>query len=186
MLVANDSKEILVFCDLHGHGKKNNSFMYGCDKAANGGFCSWTKVRLLPRIIAKNTPLFSYNDCTFRVEIDKQRTARVIFWKEFSVTNSFTLESSYYGYMRGDEIVAYNDEDYFSIGVSLLHSLLQYTFMLKQIEKEMIVTKGWLKPSKLIQLTGIPAAELLKKQINHENAEEKRKKRGQNYGCINA
>jgi hypothetical protein len=79
--------------------------------------------------------------------------------------------------MRGDEIVAYNDEDYFSIGVSLLHSLLQYTFMLKQIEKEMVITKGWLKPSKLIQLTGVPAAELLKKQIHHEKAEEKKRKR---------
>ena len=34
----------LIYCDLHGHSKKLNSFVYGCNTAANGGFSSWTKV----------------------------------------------------------------------------------------------------------------------------------------------
>ena len=164
-ITIEDGKEILVFCDLHGHGRKSNSFVYGCDKAAKGGFCSWTKVRLLPRIIAKKTPLFSYKDCTFRVESDKQRTARVVVWKELSVTNSFTLESSFYGYLRGDKILPYTDNDYEKIGVCFLTSLLEYIRMLKQLEFELAITKGCLKPSQIAQLTGTPAADIIKKEI---------------------
>lgn len=72
--------------------------MYGCNLAANGGFTSWTKVRLFPRILAKITPLFNLKDCRFRVDQSKLGTARVIVWKEFGVTNSFTLENSFHGY----------------------------------------------------------------------------------------
>ncbi len=175
-LVA-EKKEILVFCDLHGHSKKIGSFIYGCNKAAHGGFCSWTKVRLLPRVMAKRCPLFSYGDCRFRVENDKQRTARVVMWKEFGVTNSFTLESSFYGYMRGDEILPYTPDDYATIGEALLMSMLEYHYLLKEIEKELVITRGWLKPSKLKQLTGTPAADLLARKIAQQKEEAKRKQR---------
>ena len=51
---------IHIFCDLHGHNKAPNSFVYGCHKAANQGLLSWTKTRLLPKIIATHTPLFDF------------------------------------------------------------------------------------------------------------------------------
>lgn len=95
-------REILVYCDLHSHSKKFNSFIYGCNTAANGGFTSWTKTRLFPRVIAKRSSLFSYPDCRFIVKPDKQGTGRVVVWKEFSITNSFTLETSLMGYKIGD------------------------------------------------------------------------------------
>lgn len=31
----NQDKDISIFCDLHGHNRKNNCFFYGCNKAAN-------------------------------------------------------------------------------------------------------------------------------------------------------
>ena len=99
-MMAQFSKErnFLVYCDLHCHSKKKNSFIYGCNTAANGGFTSWTKTRLLPRIFARQTPIFNFKDCRFRIDPDKLGTARVIVWREFGVTNSFTLENSFYGY----------------------------------------------------------------------------------------
>jgi murein tripeptide amidase MpaA len=30
-------REILVFCDLHGHSMKKHSFLYGCNKTVDGG-----------------------------------------------------------------------------------------------------------------------------------------------------
>jgi hypothetical protein len=75
--------KILLYCDIHGHSRKKNSFIYGCNTAANGGFNSWTKVRLYPRILAKNSHLFSIRDCRFKVEKHKLGTARVVAWKEF-------------------------------------------------------------------------------------------------------
>ena len=47
-----DKRNIWIYCDLHGHSKKKNSFFYGCNTSSNGGFLSWTIVRLLPRIFA--------------------------------------------------------------------------------------------------------------------------------------
>jgi len=47
---------IFLFCDLHGHSKKLNSFIYGC---AQRELSNWTKVRLLPRILAKLTTMFN-------------------------------------------------------------------------------------------------------------------------------
>jgi len=76
-----DKRQIWIFCDLHGHSKKKNSFFYGCNTAANGGFLSWTIVRLLPRIFAKKTHMFNYKDCKFRVEPYKIGTARIVAWK---------------------------------------------------------------------------------------------------------
>jgi hypothetical protein len=100
-------REVLMFCDLHSHSKKLNSFIYGCNTAANGGFTSWTKVRLLPRVIARRSTLFSYPDCRFMVKPDKQGTGRVVAWKEFSITNSFTLETSFLGYKIGQIFVSF-------------------------------------------------------------------------------
>ena len=49
--LGSEDKELLIFCDLYGHTRKNGSFMSGCSKASKGSFCRWTKVRLLPIII---------------------------------------------------------------------------------------------------------------------------------------
>jgi hypothetical protein len=173
--LVSERREILVYCDLHGHSRKMNSFIYGCNKVANGGFCSWTKVRLLPRLIAMKTPLFSYRDCKFRVETEKQRTARVVIWKEFEVTNSFTLESSFFGYTRGDDVVAFRPQEYYRLSEALLEALLEYHYVLKSIEQELLITKGWLKPSRLVALTGTPAADLLAQQLANEKLERRRK-----------
>lgn len=98
-----DKRSIWIFCDLHGHSKKRNSFFYGCNTAANGGFLSWTIVRLLPRIFAQKTHMFNYKDCKFRVEPYKIGTARIVAWKQFQITHSFTLENSFYGYDIGED-----------------------------------------------------------------------------------
>lgn len=45
-----------------------------------------------------------------------------------------------------------------SIGEDLMKSLTEYRSCLKSIENELIVTKGWLKPKLLLEVTGTPAA----------------------------
>ena len=91
-------RDVFLFCDIHGHSRKRNSFLYGNKLAANGGFLSWTKVRLLPRILAKKSEMYSYKGSKFKVEKCKRNTARVVCWDELKITNSFTLENSFYGY----------------------------------------------------------------------------------------
>ena len=95
----------MIFCDIHCHSKKLNSFFYGCNTAARGGMTSWTKTRLLPRIIAKRTIKFSLKHSHFKIEEDKLGTGRVVVWDELGVTNSFTFENSYYGFINSQNQV---------------------------------------------------------------------------------
>ena len=98
MKKCSQKREIHIFTDLHGHSQRKHSFIFGCNQASNGGTSTWTKVRLIPRILSKRTPFFTINDCRFRVTDDKQSTARITAWNELKITNSFTLETSFYGY----------------------------------------------------------------------------------------
>jgi len=41
--------------------------------------------------------LFKLKDCRFRIEKNKESTARVVVFKEFGIVNSFTLECSFFG-----------------------------------------------------------------------------------------
>ena len=150
------SKErpILLYCDLHGHSRKKNSFIYGCNRAANGGFNSWTKVRLYPRILARDNHVFDINSCKFKVEKSKLGTGRVVVWSEFDVTNSFTLENSFHGFDYGDTFKEFTADDLRNLGVDLVLALYHYQKVLLEIEKELIITKGWLKPKRLLEVTG--------------------------------
>ncbi len=131
--LVDSGNTILVYCDLHGHSKLYNSFIYACHKVANATFTSWTRTRLLPRILAKKCPLFDYRQCSFKVEIDKVNTARVVIWKEFGVTSSFTLESSIYAYTVGNEVVRFAEREYEQIGESLMQALHEYQQILRQL-----------------------------------------------------
>lgn len=43
--------------------------------------------------------MFSYQDSTFTVQRSKQGTGRVVVWKEMKLDHSYTLESSFCGYV---------------------------------------------------------------------------------------
>ena len=52
---------------------------------------------------------------------------------------------------------------------------------LKQIEKELIQTNGWLKPKLLLEITGEPAAEKLAKEIADKLNQERRMRMIEQY-----
>ena len=133
-----EKRHIWIYCDIHGHSKKKNSFFYGCNTAANGGFLSWTIVRILPRIFAQKTHLFSYKDCRFKVEPYKIGTGRVVAWKQFQITHSFTLENSFYGFDFGeDESKEFTQDEYQLVGTKFCESIYELHFVWKQIKREL-------------------------------------------------
>lgn len=120
-------REVFLFCDFHGHSRKRNSFMYGNLYAANGGFLSWTKIWLLPWILARWCEMFNYKGCWFKVEKNKLGTSWVVCWDQLKITNSFTLENSFYGYKYGEarNTIAYTPSKLEEIGMSLGYSLIE-------------------------------------------------------------
>ena len=73
-----------IYIDLHSHSRALGSFFYSCPHIGNEGFSSWTKVRLLPKIMAQiSGPLFDYNKCRFKIQKGKEGTGRVVAWRQF-------------------------------------------------------------------------------------------------------
>lgn len=51
--------------------------------------------QLFANLMSKNLDFFSLQDSLFKVTKEKERSSRVVFWREFQVLYSFTLEISY-------------------------------------------------------------------------------------------
>jgi len=47
--------------------------------------------------MATTFPIFSFKDCKFANEKEKETTARIVLFKEFGILNSYTLESTFHG-----------------------------------------------------------------------------------------
>lgn len=83
----------MLFCDLHGHSRKQNVFMYGCDNKA-----SPQTFRYFPYILSKLNPYFSFENSRFGVQKSKESTARIALFKYLKNTPCiFTMESSFAG-----------------------------------------------------------------------------------------
>lgn len=48
-------QEVVLYCDFHGHSRKNNVFMYGCD-AGGDGTGTRLRQRVFPLMLSKNAP----------------------------------------------------------------------------------------------------------------------------------
>ena len=82
----------MLYCDLHGHSRRKNVFMYG-----NSNSDSPDETKLFPFIMSKLCPFFSYGYSRFAVQRHKENTARITMWRELRVPNVFTLDASFCG-----------------------------------------------------------------------------------------
>lgn len=128
-----EKAEIKVYCDLHGHSKRYDSFIYACHHVLNATHDSWNSTRMLTKIMARTCSSFDYHQCSFEIKPDKVNTARVVIWKEFKVMHSFTLETSIYGYTSNGRIIQFEDKDYLFIGKALMLSLYEYGVILGKL-----------------------------------------------------
>lgn len=94
-----DSGGVVFSCDMHGHSRNMNVFMYACRN-----FGDENTVRLpnqyiwnIPESVIHFCPIFSTNNCKMALEKDKDTTARIVLFKEFGIQNSYTLEATFFG-----------------------------------------------------------------------------------------
>ncbi|XP_022252667.1 cytosolic carboxypeptidase 2-like isoform X3 [Limulus polyphemus] len=115
--------DILLFCDIHGHSRKYNSFIYGCDSKKE----TTDQQHVFPFLMQKwASDLFSLSCCWYKVQRIKEGTARIAMWR-LGVTNSYTLEASMAGSSKGN-LAGYHftTSDYEAIGHHFCEALLEY------------------------------------------------------------
>ncbi|XP_061420784.1 cytosolic carboxypeptidase 2-like isoform X1 [Lethenteron reissneri] len=124
-----EKREVVMFCDLHGHSRRSNVFVYGCEGAAGSGHGprGGQSGRVFPLMMSKNIPdKFSYESCRFKVQKSKEGTSRVSMWR-MGIANSFTLETTFAGSTLGERKgTHFSVEDLKSVGYQLCDTLLDY------------------------------------------------------------
>lgn len=71
--------------------------------------------RVFALLMAKTNPLMNYNQCTFKVESAKDKTARIQLWRELKVNWVYTYECSFFG----QDQKHFSIQDYMNSGVSI-------------------------------------------------------------------
>jgi cytosolic carboxypeptidase protein 2/3 len=89
-------REIVLYCDLHGHSRRKNIFMYGNNIKEQPH-----STRVFPYIMSKLCDYFSFEQSRFSMSRTKDGTARVAMFKELNIPNIFTMEASFCGADKG-------------------------------------------------------------------------------------
>ncbi|XP_072722847.1 cytosolic carboxypeptidase 3 isoform X2 [Ciconia boyciana] len=131
-------RDVFLYCDIHGHNRKQNVFMYGCERKQQAK-APYVHPRVFPLLLSKSCPdKFSFPDCRFRVRKSKEGTGRVVMWK-MGINNSYTLEASICGSKLGCRQSTHFDmKDLESIGQHFCDALLNYCVHNKE-EHEKVV-----------------------------------------------
>ncbi|NXD74406.1 CBPC2 carboxypeptidase, partial [Eolophus roseicapillus] len=118
-------REVVLYCDFHGHSRKNNVFMYGCDGGGTGAGLRLHQ-RIFPLMFSKNAPdKFSFPSCKFKVQRSKLGTGRVVMWR-LGVSNSYTMEAAFSGSTLGGRRSHFTVQDLTALGCHLCDTLLDF------------------------------------------------------------
>ncbi|XP_077195342.1 cytosolic carboxypeptidase 3 isoform X2 [Paroedura picta] len=121
-----EERNVILYCDLHGHSRKENVFMYGCEKREQQEEGTSLYQRIFPFLMSKNCPdKFSFPDCSFKIQKGKEGTGRVVMWK-MGIINSYTLEVTFCGSKLGNIGSHFNTKDLESIGYRFCDTLLDF------------------------------------------------------------
>ncbi|XP_077938103.1 cytosolic carboxypeptidase 2 isoform X2 [Gasterosteus aculeatus] len=117
--------DVVLYCDFHGHNRKNNVFMYGCNNRGDASLK--LQERVFPLMMSKNASnKFSFKSCKFRVQKSKEGTGRIAMWR-LGIKNSYTMEATFGGSTLGDRRgTHFTTRDLKSLGFYFCDTLLDY------------------------------------------------------------
>ncbi|KAK3798821.1 hypothetical protein RRG08_007178 [Elysia crispata] len=160
--------EIALYCDLHGHSRKPNVFMYGnntsseADSTPVGSARAFISERLFPWLMSLRSPeKFHFKSCKFQIRRCKESTGRVVMWRQLNVFNSFTLEATFSGtVLDRDSCRHFNILDFMEMGKILAQTVLDYhraqddhntqtqavLGLTQVITEQILISKGLLEP----------------------------------------
>ena len=119
-------REISMYIDLHGHSRKYNIFMYGCEEKKRPN----PKVRAFPKFFSLHNvgkKYVSYADCSFHVRKGRESTARVVVSRDIGIPLSYTVEATFCGTDSGALKYCHMNTGHLEeVGIALVDSFIQY------------------------------------------------------------
>ncbi|XP_077868214.1 uncharacterized protein LOC100369281, partial [Saccoglossus kowalevskii] len=159
--------EMVVYCDLHGHSRKHNVFIYGCNSGmkGEGGAASFLQDRLFPWMMSVKAPdKFSFRGCKFQVKKCKESTGRVVMWRQLGISNSFTMEATFCGsknLLSAEPPRHFTSKDFESMGKHFCEVVLDYT---KAKENKRVKRDSSLYSELILELTRQLTHQILEKR----------------------
>lgn len=124
-------REVFWYVDCHGHSRKKNTFMYGCNNKSASGYNKY-KEKVIPFMFSYNNESFSFKDCNFTVQKAREGTARYVIHNEYNVVNSYTLEASFFGADKGlYQDCHFTPTQLYDMGKSFWLTLKEYSMIVK-------------------------------------------------------
>ena len=78
---------------------------------------------MFPFIAFKLNPQISFEDCTFSIQEEKKKTARVYLSLTHQITNIYTYEASFFGYIKDNKKLPFGIEEFRGLGNTLCQAL---------------------------------------------------------------
>ncbi|RYG95070.1 hypothetical protein EON65_56510, partial [archaeon] len=127
MTLQKKLRDVSMFIDLHGHSRKYNVFMYGCDDKKKPN----KTVRNFPKFMSSHNiggKYVCFEDCSFHVKKGRESTARVVVAKDMCIPHSYTLEATFCGVSMGPLRGAHmNIGHLLEVGGALCDAICKYT-----------------------------------------------------------
>ena len=132
-------REVPLYIDLHGHSRKYNVFMYGCDDKKRPK----PQVRAFPRFFSMHhvgRKYVCYQDCSFHVKKGRESTARVVVARELNIPCSFTLEATFCGSNYGPLKHCHMNIGHMQeVGAALCDAILNFSISEGKVSEAMTV-----------------------------------------------
>ena len=115
-------RELVLYCDIHGHSRNKDVFMYGNNYRHNP-----EATRLFPYMMSKFSKSFNFNKCSFVMQKGKEATSRMTMFKELEIPAVYTLEASFCGAEQGPlKDKHFSIKNLMKLGKDLFRALILY------------------------------------------------------------
>lgn len=141
-LQVDDRERVIAYFDMHAHSGRKSVFIYGPYYPLH--LKQYLKVRFLPKLISERNHAFRYYSCKFKHEGYKQGCARISLWRDFNISNSYTVETSAFGYINKDRRTFCFDESNLAyFGECLGQSIFEFVLIQEEhnIQKRELAKK---------------------------------------------
>jgi hypothetical protein len=121
-----------MVCDMHGHSRKSDVFMYSCNDPRNPA-----AFKLFPYIVSKVSSIFSFKGCRFGMQKSKESTLRISLFKELRLPTVYTCEASFCGASTGKYAGLHFTTDLLKqMGKDLCMALLVHSHQLPKVPRD--------------------------------------------------
>lgn len=139
-------RDVSMYIDLHGHSRKYNVFMYGCDDKKRPK----PQVRAFPKFFSLHNigkKYVSFADCSFHVKKGRESTARVVVAKDLNIPCSFTLEATFCGSNYGPLKHCHMNIGHMQeVGAALCDAFLNFSIAEGQVKDVIVIPNTIMKP----------------------------------------